>query len=182
MVGVLAARDYLRHDRVITHIATRGAHPGQVRLCTVRAKHLADAELRVSPDGESTLDVPHDAGWVHLEGTTAIRTASSLLAGANRFGASANQVQDAVGRIEQHGDATAYLSATSNLGTSRGRIMSMLNVYRGLGAMHLDPAERLALEMAMHEEAERRALEGELALLAEAWREAEEIAAIADGL
>lgn len=42
--------------------------------------------------------------------------------------------------------------------------------------------DRLALEMAAHEETERRALEGELADLEEAWREADEIAAIADAL
>jgi hypothetical protein len=36
--------------------------------------------------------------------------------------------------------------------------------------------------MALHEAQERRALEGELAALEQAWREAEEIAAIADGL
>lgn len=36
--------------------------------------------------------------------------------------------------------------------------------------------------MALHEEAERRALEGELAALELAWRDAEEIAAIADDL
>ena len=41
---------------------------------------------------------------------------------------------------------------------------------------------RLALEMATHEESERRALEGELSLLTDAWQEAEEIAAIADDL
>ena len=41
---------------------------------------------------------------------------------------------------------------------------------------------RLALEMAAHEETERRAFEGELAVLEAAWREAEEIAAIADRL
>jgi hypothetical protein len=39
---------------------------------------------------------------------------------------------------------------------------------------------RLALEMAAHEDAERRALEGELAELEQAWRDAEEIAGIAD--
>ena len=39
-----------------------------------------------------------------------------------------------------------------------------------------------ALEMALHEEDERRALEGELWRLEQAWREAEEIAAIADNL
>jgi hypothetical protein len=41
---------------------------------------------------------------------------------------------------------------------------------------------RLALEMAAHEEVERAALEGELVRLEHAWREAEEIAAIADTL
>ena len=41
---------------------------------------------------------------------------------------------------------------------------------------------RLALEMAAHEETEQRALDGELARVEEEWREAEEIAAIADDL
>jgi hypothetical protein len=36
--------------------------------------------------------------------------------------------------------------------------------------------------MALHEERERRALEGELRLLETAWKEAEEIAAISDDL
>jgi hypothetical protein len=42
--------------------------------------------------------------------------------------------------------------------------------------------DRLALEMAANEDAERKALAGELEQLREAWREAEEIAAIADHL
>lgn len=42
--------------------------------------------------------------------------------------------------------------------------------------------DRLALEMAANEDAERNALAGELTQLREAWREAEEIAAIADHL
>ena len=41
---------------------------------------------------------------------------------------------------------------------------------------------KLALEMALHEEQERRALEGELWRLEQAWRDAEEIAAISDSL
>ena len=41
---------------------------------------------------------------------------------------------------------------------------------------------KLALEMALHEERERRALEGELWVLEQAWKEAEEIAAISDSL
>lgn len=46
----------------------------------------------------------------------------------------------------------------------------------------LPSVDRLALEMASNEDIERRALEGELASLAEAWREAEEIAHISDQL
>ena len=48
--------------------------------------------------------------------------------------------------------------------------------------MHLSSTECLALEMALHEESERRALEGELALLEAAWRDAEQIALVADEL
>src|SRR5690348_10344479 len=44
----------------------------------------------------------------------------------------------------------------------------------------LPVADRLALEMAANEDGERRALAGELDALHEAWKEAEEIAAIAD--
>ena len=36
--------------------------------------------------------------------------------------------------------------------------------------------------MPLHEESERRAFDGELAILAAAWREAEQIARVADGL
>ena len=36
--------------------------------------------------------------------------------------------------------------------------------------------------MALHEDAERRAMAGELALLEVAWRDAEEVAAIADDM
>ncbi len=41
---------------------------------------------------------------------------------------------------------------------------------------------RLAMEMSLHEEDERRALEGELRVLEDRWREAEEIAAISDNM
>jgi len=46
----------------------------------------------------------------------------------------------------------------------------------------LPSVDRLALEMASSEDVERRALAGELLELREAWRDAEEIAAIADDL
>ena len=46
----------------------------------------------------------------------------------------------------------------------------------------LPSVDRLALEMAANEDAERRAMAGDLAELREAWKEAEEIAAIADNM
>lgn len=177
MVGMVVARDYLVHDRVVARLAQ-----GR-RVVTVRAKHLGDIELHAAADGATSLDVPHDHGWARFEGLQAIHSASVLLAGANRFGANASQVEGAVRRIEAVGDAPAYLAEASTLGSWRhNRVISLLNDYRGLGALRLSPAEALALEMAMHEETERRALEGELSQLADAWREAEEIASIADGL
>ncbi len=50
------------------------------------------------------------------------------------------------------------------------------------GLLALSPTLGLAIEMALHEERERRALDGELAELEEAWRDAEEIAAISDAM
>ena len=63
--------------------------------------------------------------------------------------------------------------------------------FWGRGAIGSEPrtplprlplVDRLALEMAANEDAERRALDGELAALRAAWREAEIVAAISDGM
>jgi hypothetical protein len=56
------------------------------------------------------------------------------------------------------------------------------DVRRRDAARAPDPRVALALEMALHEETERRALDGELAMLEGMWRQAEQIAAIADRL
>ena len=176
MVGMLAAHDYLTYDRVVARL------PHGRRVVTVRAKHLGDIELKTDRGGEgATLHVLHDGGWSEFADAEAIHATSVILTGANRYGASDASVQDAVRQIEDAGDAPSFLAAASSRNTWRGgRVMSLLNTYRRLGAMHLNSTERLALEMAVHEEHERRALEGELAALAAAWRDAEEIAAIAD--
>ncbi len=63
------------------------------------------------------------------------------------------------------------------------RKLSTEQVSKIPGALHTLPVhERLAFEMALHEESERRAMDGELADLERAWREAEEIAKIADDM
>ena len=176
IVGMLAARDYVQHDRVVARLAH-----GR-RVLTVRAKHLTDIELRVQGhDGPASLMLPHDGGWSEVTGTAAIHATGVLIAGSNRYGAAPSRVEDAVRQIEDAGDASGFLTeASTRNGWRGGKVFSLLNHYRGLGAMKLSPTERLALEMSVHEETERRAMEGELALLEAAWRDAEIIAAISD--
>jgi hypothetical protein len=176
VIGMLAARDYIQHDRVV---ATLGHNRSMI---TVRAKHLDAIELSVDGhDGPATLAVPHDNGWAEFDGTAAIQATGVIIAGANRFGAGRAEVQNAVTQIEQAGDAGRFLSTASTRNNWRGgRLLSLVNDYRGLGAMHLTPTERLALEMSVHEESERRAMEGELKVLEAAWRDAEQIAGICD--
>jgi len=178
-LGALAAREYVLHGRVVGRFTRQG------KIVTVRAKHAAAAELRVARHDSPavTLDVPHDDGWAHFDGLEAMQAAGTILAGANHLGASASHVRGAVRLVEELGDANGYLISASALGGSRNaRMTSVLNVWRRLGTMRLSSTEALALEMSLHEESERRALEGELALLAAAWQEAEELARVADAL
>jgi len=179
VVGALAARDWLENERVIGRLAKDGA------VVTVRARHARDAQLQVHGDDAGTvvLEVPHETGWARFEGLEAMQAAATLLAGANRLGAPASQVEEAVRRVEERGDASTYLRSASILGDLRhGRLLSLLNLWRGIGTMRLSSTECLALEMSIHEESERRALEGELAILEAAWRDAEELAKIADAI
>jgi hypothetical protein len=77
-------------------------------------------------------------------------------------------------RIERAGDPERYFGAAELEARKLGW------GYQELWSM---PQEiRFALEMAAHEDTERRAMEGELAELERRWRAAEEIAAIADRL
>ena len=187
VIGALAVRDYVQHDRVVARLVGRNTHfdSARPRVYTVRAKHTHAVQLEVRGREPSSISlaVPHDTGWAQFEGIEAMQAASVILAGANRFGAGQDQVQAAVQRVEERGDPATFLRAASSLGDARSsRLTSLLNVWRGLGAMHLSSTECLALEMALHEESERRALEGELALLEAAWRDAEAIASVADSI
>jgi hypothetical protein len=109
-----------------------------------------------------------------LTGGRAVQAAAVLLAGANARGGSRREVQSAVQRIERAGDPDRYFKEAEREARRSGV------GYRELWEM---PKEiRLAMEMAAHENAERRAMDGELAELERQWRTAEEIASIADRL
>ena len=144
---------------------------------------------------------------IRLEGDDAERIAAKALIRVNRAGASAGKINDALNRLGESETREAFLrriaeqrsglfsqwSATNpvQMPDIKGGLQRFLGTFRGervaartvpLPPPQLPEADRLALEMALHEESERRALEGELAALEAAWREAEETAQIADVL
>ncbi|WP_419164621.1 hypothetical protein [Candidatus Palauibacter sp.] len=127
-----------------------------------------------------------------VHGPEAIGLAGQLMAHANRRGGVARAVRQAVARIEDAGHPEAFLPkaaevALRDLRQSRKRKWSPKKIEKmskplpgSLAGLKVDM--RLAIEMATHEQAEREALEGELKELEARWREAEEIARIADNL
>ncbi|HEX6039108.1 hypothetical protein [Longimicrobium sp.] len=150
-------------------------------------------------------------GFVALHGARARTALGRSLALMNIRGATPLQVQGAVRSISGAGSAQAWLERAARGGLtlelpedpaaywyrraareSRGPMdrltrerqeMAVLGDRSPLGGDHAYLQMRAAaLEMALHEETERRALEGELAALEEMWRQAEEIASIADRL
>jgi hypothetical protein len=189
-VPYLAARDYVLAERVVARVAVPVAAPGArtgaalERTVDVRVRHLRESALlpyaRADEAHAPRLLLAHDGGETELHGARAARALGVLLAQANQWGASGAQVRAAVQAIDERGDAAGWLhTAARRSSRAGGRVMA---AWRRVGALSLTPVERLAVEMALHEAQERAVLEGELAHLAEAWREAEEIGAIADAL
>jgi hypothetical protein len=102
-----------------------------------------------------------------LRGEVAVRALSAVVPHANVTGGTSRAVQDALAVI-------ASRPTLDRLIHDAGR--------KSHAITRMPAAYRLGLEMVLHEEDEHRAMEGELATLEERWREAEEIASIADSL
>lgn len=166
------------------------------RLVDVHRRHARMSTLvRSAPEGPLQLRLEHEHGAELITGEDAMRIAARLMPTVNRFGGSRDKVQDAVGLLEEAGDPYQVLwrvqqrhgwvhgDETWGGGGMMSTNTRKQQVKKLRGALHaLDVRERLAIEMALHEEQERRAMEGELTALEAAWREAEEIAKIADNL
>ena len=165
--------------------------------------------LGTEGDDPFRLVLKHSYGRQELAGERARRALGALLARVNRLGAGERRVRDATTFIAEAGSAEAAARSIARASEPLARELEerWQRFQRGIDfrealradlrrgefgntkePMRMGPlwrlprAQRLALEMALHESTERRALEGELALLEAAWREAEEIAAIADAL
>jgi hypothetical protein len=119
-----------------------------------------------------------------FEGDEAERVSGLLLAGVNRMAGSKQAILNAVGQIESAGDPERYLSQVAHELRYEARTNSGGGFFaRKPGLVHKMPTpKRLALEMALHEEQEMRAMAGELLDLELQWRQAEEIANIADNM
>ncbi len=117
-----------------------------------------------------------------LTGDEAVRAAGRILPALNRAGASSRAIDQAARFVQENPSAyDAFLRAVGTVPSAWRALHSPLTSPQN-ALYRLPGPVRLGLEMAAHEDAERRALEGELARLQAEWREAEEIAAIADDL
>lgn len=177
-------------------------------LLRVRRRHLLETSIEPGEHAPLAVNLRFAGGSRRFEGDQAMHVASRIVPAANRFGGSKQTVAEAVGVIEQAGSPEGFLDKLAQAGrvTTRARrggavltpgsmveftgwggaVVGRRGAWRtrdwSTGLFALNQVQRLALEMALHEEAERAAMQGELAALELAWREAEEIASIADAL
>lgn len=147
------------------------------RVIKLRRDDLPSVRLRAAEQGPGfRLSVLKGKKQEWFDGAQAERFVGQIVPRMNRKGGTKSAVQTAVREIEDRGHPDDFLAHIV-----RGdRFQSRKGVPGYINKM---PAPtRLALEMALHEEDERRALEGELDRLRGAWEEAERVAAIADSL
>lgn len=151
--------------------------PDDGRVIKLKQQDLLGTRLRPADDGEGfaiQLRKRRKKEW--FEGGEAERLLAQVIPKMNRTGGNERTVQDAVTEIERIGHPDAFLADV----VEGDRFHDKKGVPGYINKM--PKPTKLALEMALHEEQERRALEGELWRLERAWEEAEEIAAIADNL
>ncbi len=147
------------------------------RVMKLKNLDLLGTRVRAPADGEGfRLEVRKGKTKEWFEGEEAERLVGQIVPRMNRKGARPRTVQDAVSEIEELGHPDAFLDDVirGDRFTDKRGVPGYIN--------KMPERTKLALEMALHEEQERRALEGELRNLEAAWRAAEEIAGIADDL
>jgi hypothetical protein len=166
---------------------------GRHGVMQVRRRHLTETSLSRTEEGQLALDLRFKNGSDRFTGREAERIASIIIPKVNRYGGSKKAVAEAVDEIESVGSAEGYLDYLTKISREYTRPSKRGKKYQRYfreqewqqgdkGLFGLPSSHRLALEMALHEEAERRAMQGELLELERAWRDAEEIAGISDNL
>jgi hypothetical protein len=183
-IGRSMWKGYLR-SRPIHTLAPHETPDG--RPVTLRRRHLEGAVLQPAAEGGVELSLPRavmapSPRWegirvespIVLPDSAARRVLERGMVHLNASGADRDRLGQALGLIASAGSAEEYISGTAS---------SRLALARDDQTERWMPATTaLALEIALHEEQERRALRGELSVLAAAWRDAEPVADIADRL
>jgi hypothetical protein len=172
-VAALSAWEALRLIRGQNYVARVPTGKESIlRSVEVRRKHLDKAYFFKRGKDDLFLELPSDQGVVTLPGERAIRALQYVLPAVNVLGGGRRQVSEAVQAIERAGDPHHFMRFASR----RERFREAEPITE------MDSMYRLALEIAVNEEMERETLQREVAQLALAWKEAEEIAAIADNM
>jgi hypothetical protein len=184
-----------KNQRVV-HVV-RDAETGARRI--IRYEDLGGTWLSHPDDGRGVqLLLPYlyqgpGDDWIRsaaaLRGEEALAALGRIVVQSNTRRAPDSVVRDGLAMVAQAGSPEELVQHLARqkvvLGAGWSSTLDSLTATdataRG-SERRIPPATRLALEMALHEETERRALEGELSMLEAMWREAEEIAAIADRL
>jgi len=134
-------------------------------------QHHAEAARVFSSGDEFGLALHHTHGVELLRGPDVKRALGYVIPALSPFGGGQHEIRSAIELVDRAGSAEVCVANT------------MKSAVRYNGWFTQFPVEtRLALEMSLQEADERRAMDGELRALENAWREAEQIAAIADGL
>src|SRR5690348_742307 len=188
--GIQSYHAYRLRGRIVARVPLADREPLELTLEDVRRAKLVEgpgsAGWALELTHRSAAEVLHGWKWTRrmrgprpttvLTGADATAAARLVLPRLNASGAGSATVRDAVRLLEEAGGTDFCFADAARLDTrhhSRVRIGFGLS---GLDRSRSDPdslinypiAARLALEMAAHEEIERRALEGELALLEDA--------------
>jgi hypothetical protein len=178
----------IRNSRTLVRIREEDG-----KILKLKAPHLEKARiLSAGEDDEWVIEINKGNLNRRWEGAEALQIANRIIPSINRGGAGKATVQDAVREIEAAGHPMEFLKMASieangdggNLWTRAEGDGSWRAIKeKHIGLVHKLPRHtKLALEMALHEEQERRALQGELKSLEAVWKQAEEIAAISDSL
>ena len=167
----------LNDDRVLAHVRTPD---GSLR--PLRFSHVVRMEIVATHDHQPwSFRIAHQDGITELDGPHAGQIAGQLLSRLNPRGGNPGELRQATRLITDAGDPEQYIRSSGILRYTRRR-KNTIFWDDSVGVLGLTATERLALEIAMHEDTERQAMHGELSALESAWRDAEEIAAIADSL
>jgi hypothetical protein len=201
---------YRRARRIAHHVPEDESPAGRDLFLTWR--DLARVSTDVDAAGGLVVDLLPDDDPLNpvgrpmtVTGPEARAVLGKALLGINHGGAGRQALKDALRMIDGAGGPDAFIAREAgerwHLGRSDVAHGEAFPAIRALGRrifqpgaqvpgralpplkqLYTSPVRAVALEMSLHEETERRAMEGELAALEAMWRQAEEIAAIADRL